>query len=206
METKERILAKAKELFMRYGIRSVTMDEVASQCGISKKTIYQFFDDKDSLVETMMSLEINSIEGKCNRGQIQSENAVQEVLLGDEMAVEMYEKMNPAVMYDLQKYYPKAYKLLDTHKRGFMYREVMQNLKRGIQEGFYRPTINADVVTKARLAAMMMPFDHELFPTSKYSVTEVMHELTDHFLHGIVNTKGQKLIEKYKLTEKTQQV
>eukprot|EP00696_Hemimastix_kukwesjijk_P005165 gnl/Hemi2/16566_TR5552_c0_g1_i1.p1 gnl/Hemi2/16566_TR5552_c0_g1~~gnl/Hemi2/16566_TR5552_c0_g1_i1.p1 ORF type:complete len:165 (+),score=14.10 gnl/Hemi2/16566_TR5552_c0_g1_i1:35-496(+) len=153
-----------------------------------------------------MSNEINNIEGKCSMGQTQSENAVQEVLLGDEMAVEMYDQMNPAVMYDLQKYYPKAYKILDTHKKGFMYREVMQNLQRGIQEGLYRPTIDTDIVTKTRLVAMMMPFDHELFPTSKYSVPAVMHELTNFFLHGITNAKGQKMIEKYKLTEKAKHV
>ena len=191
---------------MRYGIRSVTMDEVATQCGISKKTIYQFFDDKDSLVESIMSAEVNNIEAKCNYGQMQSENAVQEVLLGDEMAVEMYEQMNPSVIYDLQKYYPKAYKILDVHKRQFMYTEILKNLERGIEEGLYRPTINADIVTKIRLAAIMLPFDHELFPASKYSVTAVMQELTDHFLHGIINTKGQKILEKYKLTEKAKHV
>lgn len=188
---------------MRYGIRSVTMDEVASQCGISKKTIYQFFDDKDSLVETMMSAEVNSIEDKCFVGEKESENAVQEVLLGDEMAVEMFKQMNPAVMYDLQKYYPKAYKILDVHKRQFMYHEVMKNLQRGIEEGFYRPEINMDILSKLRMEAVMMPFNHEIFPPSKYSITTVMQELTSHFLYGITNTKGQKMIEKYKTTEKT---
>lgn len=206
METKERILAKAKELFMRYGIRSVTMDEVASQCGISKKTIYQFFDDKDSLVETMMSLEVNNIEDKCFVGQKESENAVQEVLLGDEMALEMFEQMNPAVMYDLQKYYPKAYKILDGHKRKFKYNEIEKNLQRGIQEGFYRPEINTDILSKLRTEVVMMPFNHEIFPPSKYSMATVMQELTSYFLHGITNAKGQKLIEKYKLTEKVKHV
>lgn len=206
METKERILVKAKELFMRYGIRSVTMDEVAGQCGISKKTIYQFFDDKDSLVETMMSGEVNNSENKCIIKQTQSKNAVHEVLMGDQMAMEIFEQMNPVVMYDLQKYYPKAYKILDGHKRQFMYQEVLKNLQRGIQEGVYRSDFNTDIVSKLRMEAIMMPFNHEMFPPSKYSMSEVMKALTDHFLYAIANAKGQKMIEKYKLTENAKYV
>lgn len=197
-ETKERILDKAKEMFMRYGIRSVTMDEVASQCGVSKKTIYQLFDDKDALVESIMASRLKEIEGRCLSEQQQSENAVHEVFLGNKMGLKMLEQMNPATMYDLRKYYPTAYQLLEQHKRKFMYQAVAQNIERGIKEGLYRSDINIGIVSTMRLETSLMAFDPDIFPKSQYDMIVVMQELSDHFLYGITNAKGQKLIEKYK--------
>jgi AcrR family transcriptional regulator len=205
-DTKARILEKAKDMFMRYGIRSVTMDEVASQCGVSKKTIYQLFDDKDALVESIMSSHLGEIESKCIIEQLQSENAVHEIFLANEMGLQMLEQMNPATMYDLRKYYPTAYKILEQHKRKFMYQSVAENIERGIKEGLYRPDINIGILASMRLETTMMGFDQEIFPKSKYAMAEVMQELSDHFLYGITNAKGQKMIEKYKQQEKTQQV
>lgn len=197
-ETKERILDKATDMFLRYGIRSVTMDEVASQCGVSKKTIYQLFDDKDALVESIMASHLGEIEGKCVVQQQQSENAVHEIFLGNEMGLQMMENMNPATMYDLRKYYPTAYKLLEQHKRKFMYQSMVENIERGIKEGLYRPEINVGIVSTMRLETSMMAFDQDIFPKSEYTMMHVMQELSDHFLYGITNAKGQKLIEKYK--------
>src|ERR1017187_1601563 len=98
MEAKERILEKATDLFMRYGIRSITMDEIAGQLGISKKTIYQFFTDKDELVEGVVDQEIQRNELKCIRFRKTSENAVHEIFVAVEEMAEMLKSMNPLIM------------------------------------------------------------------------------------------------------------
>ena len=83
MEHKERILEKATDLFMRYGIRSITMDEIAAQLGISKKTIYQFFTDKDAMVEAVVNEETKRNEEDCRQFSAAAENAVHEIFPGD---------------------------------------------------------------------------------------------------------------------------
>ena len=209
METSERIQHKAYELFRRYGIRSVTMDEIAGQCGVSKKTVYQFFEDKDSLVESIVAKVINQSETQCNIDQDRCENAVHEIFLAMEMVLQVFSGMNPAIMYEMQRYHPKSFKLLEDHKMEFMYRCVKQNLERGIAEGLYRPEINMEIITRLHLQNMFLPFDQDVFPKTRFSIAEVDMEIMDHYLHGVANNKGIKQIEKYKqqrLIQQTQTV
>ena len=103
MEPQERIVNKAHELFMRFGIRSVSMDEVANHLGMSKKTIYQFYADKDSLVEDVIDIEINESQTECTQHREKSENAIHELFMAVDMVLEMLTKMNPMVIFDLEK-------------------------------------------------------------------------------------------------------
>ena len=109
MEPKERILQKAADLFFRYGIRSVTMDEIAGQLGISKKTIYQYYTDKDEIVEGIIDREIVQNECKCNTYCSDSENAIHEIMLSLDGMEEMLKATNPLIMYDLEKHHIKAH-------------------------------------------------------------------------------------------------
>src|SRR5579872_1064742 len=104
MDVKERILAKAADLFIRYGIRSITMDEIASQLGISKKTIYQFFTDKDDMVAAVIEKEIQKDEMECVQFREQAEDAVQQIFLAMESLEEMLRYANPLMLYDLEKH------------------------------------------------------------------------------------------------------
>jgi AcrR family transcriptional regulator len=110
MEPQERIVSKAHELFMRYGIRSVSMDEVANQLGISKKTIYQFYTDKDTLVEDVIDIELSSSEKMCKAHRHKSENPVHEIFMAMDMVLDIFSRMNPALIFDMEKYHPKAFK------------------------------------------------------------------------------------------------
>src|SRR5690349_6821830 len=130
METGEKILVKAYELFKRYGVRSVTMDEIATQCGVSKKTVYQFFEDKDSLVESIMASVIDKSQKECTMQQQVADNAVHEIFLSMQMVQSMLEGVNPALMYDLRKYHSNAYSRLEEHKHQFMYSFIKKNMER----------------------------------------------------------------------------
>jgi TetR/AcrR family transcriptional regulator, cholesterol catabolism regulator len=197
MDVKERILEKACDLFMRYGIRAITMDEIASQLGISKKTIYHFFTDKDEIVEAVAEQEVHSSQQECERWQGVSENAVHEIFLAIEQMEEILKAMNPLIMYDLEKHYPKAYKKFRDHKYRFMYQMIKENLERGIKEELYRPEINIDIIAKHRIESAFMGFNQDIFPHNKYKISDVGNELGIFFLHGITTAKGKKLIEKY---------
>ncbi len=198
METQERIVHKAHELFMRFGIRSVSMDDVANHLGISKKTIYHCFIDKDALVEGVIDREICINQSECDIHKTKSENAIHEMFLAMEMVLEMVGKVNPAVIYDLEKYHPKAFKKHADFKNNFLYNIIRENLEWGKKEGYYREEINTEILSRLRLASMFMIFNKEFFPHGKYSLTDIVKEMTDNFLFGMTTTKGLKMILKYK--------
>jgi len=196
-EVKDRILIKATELFMRYGIRSITMDEIAAQLGISKKTIYQFFTDKDDMVFAVIEQEIRKNEAECLQYRYDSRDAVHEIFLAVEDLEEMLRYTNPMMLYDLEKYHPRAFQKIRDYKYQFLYEAILENLRKGIEEGIYRPDIQRDIVAKNRIESAFLVFNPDLFPHSRYSMSEVNFELAILFLHSITTEKGKKLIEQY---------
>ena len=198
MEPQERIVGKAHELFMRYGIRSVSMDEVANQLGMSKKTIYQFYTDKDALVEDVIDIEINANQVECRQQKSLSEDAIHEVFLAMDMVQELLTSMNPMLIFDLEKYHPKAFQKYSNYKNKFLYDVIKENIESGKRDGFYREDVNTEIMTRYRLATIFLVFNPELFPVGKQSLPSVIMEITDNFIYGLATAKGQKLIQKYK--------
>lgn len=197
MEVKQRILSKAAELFMRYGIRSITMDEIASQLGISKKTIYQFFTDKDDLVSAVVETEINTNEVECLEFRDKAADAVHEIFIAVEDLDELLKYMNPLLLYDLEKHHPRAFLKLKEYKYQFLYQAILENLRRGIGEGIYRTDIPLDIAAKYRIESVFVVFNSDLFPTTRYKISAVNFELAMLFLYGIVTPGGKELMEKY---------
>ncbi|GGB13267.1 TetR/AcrR family transcriptional regulator [Puia dinghuensis] len=196
-DVKERILAKAAELFMRYGIRSITMDEIAAQLGISKKTIYQFFTDKDDLVSAVIEQETHKNEAECRQFQTTSKDAVHEIFLAVEDFEEILRYTNPMMLYDLEKYHPRAFQKIREYKYQFLYESFLENLRKGIENGIYRSDLNREIVAKNRIESCFLIFDPHIFPHSRYSMSEVNFELAMLYLHSVVTEKGRKLIELY---------
>ena len=197
MDVKERILAKAADLFLRYGIRSITMDEIATQLGISKKTIYQFFTDKDDMVSAVIDVEIRKNEFECNLSRDQAENAVHQIFLALESLEEMLKYTNPLMLYDLEKHHPQSYRKLKEYKYQFLYQMIAANIQWGMDEEIYRPDLQKDIVAKSRIEQAFLVFNPDVFPHTKYKISEVNNELAMLFLHAITTANGKKLIEKY---------
>jgi TetR/AcrR family transcriptional regulator, cholesterol catabolism regulator len=187
---------------MRYGIRSITMDEIAAQLGISKKTIYQYFTDKDEMVEGVVDNHIRDNEEKCKLFKRQSENAIQEIFIAVDETEEMLKVMNPLIMYDLEKHHPQSHRKFRDHIYRFMYQMVKENLQRGIAEELYRPELNLDIVAKHRLESAFMCFNQDVFPHNRYKISDVCRELAMLYVQGVATQKGKKLIDKYS-TERT---
>jgi AcrR family transcriptional regulator len=197
MDIKDRIQEKARDLFMRLGIRSVSMDDIATQLGMSKKTIYQFFADKDELVEAVMVANIKQTQQDCEKCLVSSANAIEEIFLTMEMIQEQFRNMNPMILYDLQKFHFGAFQKLAAHKNEFLLSIIRNNIEKGISEGLYRKDIDVDILSKFRLESMMMAFNLDLFPPAKYSLAEVTHVIIEHFLFGLATIEGHELILKY---------
>ena len=202
MDPKERILLKSNELFNRYGIRSVSMDDIATQLGMSKKTLYQYYVDKDELVNAVFDIILNSNKSQCLECSKKGENAIHEVFLSFDMMQDILTSMNPSVLFDMQKYHPSAYKKFQDFRNCFLYKLIRNNLERGIREEIYRPEIDTDILSKYRLFSVLLSFDPEVFPSNKTNLVYIEQQLLEHFLYGLATSKGEKLIQKYK-TQRT---
>lgn len=203
MEIKDRIIEGAYDLFICYGFRSVSMDNIATKLGMSKKTLYQHFTDKDELVEAVMEHDITHDEKDCMLSTTNSANAIEEVLNIIDTVANQLSDMNPMVLYEMQKFHPKAFKIFQKHKDEFILKMITQNLHRGVSEGLYREDINIEVIAKFRLESMMLIFNIELFPLAKmYRLIDLMRMVGEHFLFGIASPKGYKLIQKYQQERK----
>jgi TetR/AcrR family transcriptional regulator, cholesterol catabolism regulator len=198
METKARILLKAHELFNRYGLRSVSMDDLASQLGISKKTVYQYYTDKDELVDAVFTSIMDESKANCKQCGIGAENAIHDVFSALDMMQEMLSNLNPSVLYDMEKYHPKTFKKFQDFRNDFLYSMLRANIERGIKEELYRPDIDVDIMTRYRLHSIMLAFNPDVFPGNRNQLLHIEQQLLEHFLHGLATPKGEKIIEKYK--------
>ena len=187
---------------MRYGFRSVTMDEIAGQTGISKKTLYQFFEDKDALVEAVMRSELDYMQTQCTKQMKEAENAIEEIFLDTDAMEIVMDAMNPQIVFDLEKFYPKTFEKFKKHKNNFLLDIIKKNLERGIDEEVYRNDFDIEIIARFRLESAFLIFNPELFPHIKYSLNKVSTEIYYHYLHGIATPKGKKLIDKYILQRK----
>jgi len=198
MEAKERILVKANELFNRYGIRSVSMDDIAAQLGMSKKTLYQYYTVKDELVNAVFDVVLSINRNNCTECIKKGDNAIHEVFLSFDIMEEMLKTMNPSVLFDMQKYHPSAYKKFEDFKNGFLYKIIKSNLERGVKEELYREEIDPDILSRYRLHTVLLSFNPDVFPTVKTNAVYVEQQLIECFLYGLATLKGYKLIQKYK--------
>lgn len=188
------ILEKATELFTRKGIRGVTMDDVAKQLSISKKTLYQYFGDKDDLVETVVKLQIAMTQQNLKIFQEQAINAVDEMILILEFINQFFSKRNPTAFHDLQKYHPNAWKHFLNHKNNFLRKSIEDNLKWGLKEGLYRKDIDIRIISRLRMEQVEAVFNDDIFPTPDFNLSEVHVHSMKFYMYGITSIKGHQLI------------
>jgi hypothetical protein len=196
-DTAIRIFQQAHQLFMQYGLKSVSMDDIANKMGISKKTIYQFYADKEALVAQVVRQITSDNQLQCDNDIYNSENAIHEIILAMDQMSKLFETMNPSILFDLQKYYPQAFKFFQTHKNDYVYGKIKQNITRGIKEGLYRSDLNLEIVSRYRVESIVIAFNPEFQSSVKSSLVSIAQELSTFFLYGVVNEKGYKLINKY---------
>jgi AcrR family transcriptional regulator len=196
-ELKNRIISGAETLFLTYGVKSITMDEIAKHLGISKKTIYQHVSDKDELVTLAVQLSMENQESQVDLIHATAKDPIDEVLRLSEYMRVLFSNMNPFLLMEIQRYYPKAYENYLTFKEACIINSLAENLKWGISMGYYRPHINIDILSRMRMEQVEWGFNPRIFKEGKY-FSDVQIQLLEHFLYGICTLKGHKLINKYK--------
>lgn len=195
-QREQQIIDQSAKVFMRLGIRSVNMDDIAQHLRISKKTLYQYVKDKNELVQRIVRHITDThracILGICQRGH----NAIDESFEISRFVAEQVGQVHPSVHFDLQKYHPEAWELLQTSERADIYRCISENLRKGMSEGLYRDDLNVDVIARIYISRFDVTFDGELFPTDKYRFEDVIWELFRYHIRGIASDKGVKYLMK----------
>ena len=196
MEQKEKdILMQAAELFTKYGVKSMTMDDVARHLGISKKTLYQYVDNKKDLVKKSIQLHIDE-EQCCMDDALQCEgNAIDELMMMTKMVGSQMKDMHPSVIFDLKKYYLEAYKCLALHRDEFIYSNIKRNIEDGMKSGLYRSNINAEILTRLYLSMVNVILDPESITLSQHSAADIHIEMIRYHIRGIASSKGREYLK-----------
>jgi len=202
MELKD-ILSKTFELYERYAIKSVSMDDVARELGISKKTLYQIVANKNELVEKVIQSEMELAGKRHESIKKMKLNSIEELFEVSKLMNDRLKNHNPALYFDLKKYYPALFKKITEIKREKAFESVLNNLKKGIKEELYRKEINPDIIAKIYISRIEQSYDNSIFSIAEVTSIEVFNEVMIYHLHGICNEKGLKILNK-KLTEQIQ--
>lgn len=191
---------------MRYGIRSITMDDIARELGVSKKTLYHDFRDKYNLINKVVEFDLSQSR-KLLENLVQTDsNAIHEIILVNSRIHQVRSRYSPAFYYDLKRYYPETYRSWLKEKRRSMYELIVGNLRKGKQEGYYRKEIHENIIGRLYMARMEMLDSNEIIEGHESLSSEFMKEILAYHLHGICNENGLKILSDLNYKTEIQQV
>lgn len=190
------ILEKVSNLYRKYGIKSVTMDDISGELGISKKTLYLYVRDKKELVEKVILYEHEKKGISFRDIYMKEQNAIEELLEVNRLVTKLMQDYNPSLEYDLRKYYPKLNKRIKDDDRQRMYIAILKNMESGKEEGLFRKDLNTEVIAKLQISRFENFQDSELFSRHEAVSFEVFREIFIYHIRGISNEKGIKYLER----------
>ena len=197
MNVTHQILKAAEELFFRYGVKSVTMDNIANHLGMSKRTIYENYPTKDIIVQELLMVHRNKIIYGIETYRQKSKDAIEEIILNMHHLKDLSDIMNARLLLELKKFHPKAWSEHQRFKHTILIHYTSDNLKRGIMQGIYRKDIDIDILSRLSIEQIELTWNPEIFPNTRQDIIRIQLVILYHFMHGIVNIKGYTLIEKY---------
>lgn len=193
---KKEILQTSSNLFLRYGIKSVSMADIAREMGKSKKTVYSHFETKEDIVHQGMLQRLKEEEAFVSEIIKTYSNPIDQFLNIQKHVSEHLRALNPSTIYDLEKYYKKTWQLFYKHKHNFLYNTIKKNLEDGLQEGYYRANFDADLVARIYVAGADSIFNSTVFPANKYPFYKIHEQYMMYHLNAIISAKGKKYLTK----------
>ncbi|WP_349315777.1 TetR/AcrR family transcriptional regulator [Chitinophaga sp. MM2321] len=184
-------------MFRIYGVKGVTMFDIARDCGVSKKTVYEHFADKQSLIDEGMQQLLNNHIAFFQECHQHAENAIDELVRNMKYVTRLAKKLNPVMLFEIQKYHPDTWLNIEKFKGDCILYGIKENLKRGMTEGLYRQNLNINIVARMRQLQLEAAFDPIQYPADHFEMHEVMEQVTAHFILGIATIKGHKLVNQY---------
>ena len=178
-------------LFQQYGIRSLTMDDIASKLGCSKKTLYVFYTNREDLVNKVISQDMDDHQLQIQKVIEQEINPIDELFLLNEIALKKIKTIHPTTQYELKKYYPSAWQIFDDKHKSLVFKVTLSNIKRGVKMELYRSEINPKIMAKIFAENIDIVFNGVVFNSETSSFSDVFYEYMTHYIHGIINENGK---------------
>jgi AcrR family transcriptional regulator len=194
------IIEQVNQVYLTKGMKSITMDDMAKELRMSKKTLYKYVSNRAELVEKSVYFHVLKEQKLIEEIQAKGLNPIQETREIASYVVDTLSKVNPVVHYDLQKYFPDSWELLNEYFSGFIYSSILLNLKSGQESGVYRDNFRAEIIAKIFISKLDSIFNAELFPPSDFTFVGVYIDFIQHHLYGIVSEKGIKILNKTDFT------
>lgn len=194
---KDDIIQKAAEMFINLGFKSVTMDDIAQEMGISKKTIYTHFKNKTQLVKETVLAVFHIITCGIDHIIAGDKNPIEELYEIKKFAMMQLKNEKASPQYQLQKYYPEIYKMIKSLKFENMHQCTSNNLKRGIAQGYYREGINIEFISRIYFLAINEINNESFFPPKEFPKTTIMEDYLEYHLRGIVTDKGKETLQRF---------
>jgi AcrR family transcriptional regulator len=197
MDALTKILSVAVESFSQYGFKTITMDDIARKAGISKKTLYQHFSSKPEVVAAAMQWHHSHMDELLTGLMNQAENAVEGMVRVNAVLVQMFRKINPMAMLELERFFPEAYKQFKEKLMKKDIATIRDNIVRGMAEGLYREGMDADLLACYRIESCLILFQPNSLTTQMHPPHLVSQAIMENFLYGLLTPKGEKLYQKY---------
>lgn len=194
-QKKLELLERAGTVFMKYGLKSVTMDDLCREIGVSKKTIYKYFEDKNDLVVTIIQAKIEMDKQACTVCANSAENAIESLINISKIVLEQLGNVNPSVFLDLRKHYPAAWKLVNEHKWKFVLDNIRENIIRGKSENLYRENLNPEIISRYYVSSMDSIMDGEVYP--EFKTDEILTEILRFHIRGLANDDGINYLKEH---------
>lgn len=201
-EEKKAFLQTVLNLYSKYGIKSVTMDDVSRELGISKKTLYHFVSDKHELVEKVIDYQCDLRKDWMKSLHLDKLPALEEVVQVSKMINKTISEFSPSFQYDLSKYYMAIHKKMIGLNRESMAKSMLQNIRKGKAEGYYRADLNENIIVNMHISNVENLAEIDFYNNQELSPEEVQRELFSYHMHAILNEKGLKEYERLLNSEK----
>lgn len=192
------IIKRASDLFLKCGIRNFSMDDIARELGISKKTLYIYFENKPNLLEKMIEFSDEHEKLQFEKCKDTNLNAIGKLLMVSKMVSQNIKQFNPNILFELEKYYPELYQKFYTRKKEHIYQSVLLNLKQGIEEGYYRENLDLEVVALLYIQKLVGLQSDEFKQIQNYSEEKLFEVMFENHIRGIANEKGISYLEEQK--------
>ena len=195
-DIKNKILLGSESLFLKYGFKSITMDDIARELGISKKTLYQFFDDKNSLVDQTVIRHIIQEECVCNELLNKVDNPIDYMLQITDSFGDIKKQINQSILFDLKKYFKGTWDKLNDFRIDFVYKQVLQNLEKGKEQGYYSGDLNEKLISRFYIHLVDFMMNPDNYHDENLDFKTVHKEMMKYHLRAICTEKGLKYLNK----------
>ena len=197
MQVRDKIIQSADSLFKMRGAKVVTMDDISSNLGISKKTLYSKFSNKADVVQAVTLSHFESHKRDLEEINKKASDPIHEIILIMDWMNRTFQGISSLLIFDIQKYYPEAWMVFNEFRNKESYEMIKDNLEKGILAGLYRPDLDVEILARLRIEEIGYCMSGQVYAPEKFDIPKVHMQLLEHFLHGVVTLKGKRVINKY---------